>query len=45
MRSIIDIPTAMIAVISVLALIYVKKLQEPAIIAIAAIIGILIKIV
>jgi len=43
MRSITDIATALIAVCSVLALVYVKKLQEPRIIAIAAIIGIIIK--
>jgi chromate transporter len=42
-RSIIDIPTALIGIAAVLALIYIKKLQEPYIIAIAAIIGILIK--
>ena len=44
MRSIIDIPTAIIAICSVLALVYVKKLQEPIIIGIAAIIGIMIKL-
>lgn len=43
-RSIIDIPTALIAVATVLALIYVKKLQEPQIIIIAAIVGVLLKI-
>jgi chromate transporter len=43
LRSIIDIPTALIATASALALIYIKKLQEPYIIGIAAIIGILIK--
>jgi hypothetical protein len=43
MRSAIDIPTAVIAIGSVLALVYVKKLPEPAIIAIAAMIGIIIK--
>ncbi|GAA3967169.1 chromate transporter [Mucilaginibacter dorajii] len=43
LRSIIDKPTALIAVAAVLALIYIKKLQEPYIILIAAIIGILIK--
>jgi chromate transporter len=43
LRSIIDIPTALIAIAAVLALIYIKKLQEPYIIGIAAIIGILIK--
>jgi chromate transporter len=42
-RSIVDIPTALIAVASMLALIYVKKLQEPHIIVIAAIIGVIIK--
>jgi len=42
-RSIVDIPTAIIAVLAVLALIYVKKLQEPYIIGIAAVIGLLIK--
>jgi chromate transporter len=43
LRSIIDIPTALIAIAAVLALIFIKKLQEPYIIGIAAIIGILIK--
>jgi chromate transporter len=43
LRSIIDIPTALIAVITVLALIYLKKVQEPYIILIAAIAGIIIK--
>jgi chromate transporter len=43
LRSIIDIPTAIIGTAAVLALIYIKKLQEPYIIAIAAIAGILIK--
>jgi chromate transporter len=42
-RSVIDIPTAMIAVAAVLALIYIKKIQEPYIIAVAAIIGLIIK--
>jgi chromate transporter len=44
MRSVIDIPTLLIAIATVLALIYIKKLQEPYIIGIAAIIGLLIKI-
>ncbi|MDB5091025.1 MAG: chromate transporter [Mucilaginibacter sp.] len=44
LRSIIDIPTALIGIATVLALIYVKKLQEPYIIGIAAIIGALIKV-
>jgi chromate transporter len=43
LRSIIDIPTALIGVAAVLALIFIKKLQEPYIIGIAAVIGILIK--
>jgi len=42
-RSITDIPTALIAVAAVLALLYIKKIQEPYIIGIAAIIGLLIK--
>ncbi|WP_379126137.1 chromate transporter [Paradesertivirga mongoliensis] len=42
-RSVVDIPTALIAIASMLALIYVKKLQEPHIIIIAAIVGIVIK--
>lgn len=42
-RSIIDIPTALIAVIAGLALIYVKRIQEPHVIAAAAVLGILIK--
>lgn len=43
LRSIVDIPTALIAIAAVLGLIYIKKLQEPYIIGIAAIIGLLIK--
>jgi chromate transporter len=43
LRTIIDIPTAIIAVAAVLALLYIKKIQEPYIIGLAAIIGILIK--
>ncbi len=42
-RSIIDIPTALIAIASMTALIYVKKLQEPHIIVLAAIVGLAIK--
>ncbi|MDY0989382.1 chromate transporter [Flavobacterium sp. CFBP9031] len=42
-RSIIDIPTLLIAFSSILALIYIKKIQEPYIIVIAAILGIIIK--
>lgn len=43
LRSIVDAPTALIAIAAVLALLYVKKMQEPYIIGIAAIIGVLIK--
>ena len=42
-RSIIDIPTALIASTSLIALIYFKKLQEPYVILIAALAGLLIK--
>lgn len=42
-RSIIDIPTAAIAITSGLALVYIKKLQEPHLIAISAILGLIIK--
>lgn len=43
-RTIVDIPTALIAIGTVLILIYVKKLQEPHIIGIAAILGVLLKL-
>jgi len=43
MRSINDIPTVLIAAGSMLSLIFIKKLQEPYIILIAAIAGLLIK--
>ena len=42
-RSIIDLTTVMIALASVLGLIYFKKLKEPHIILIAALIGLVIK--
>lgn len=45
MRSIKDIPTILIALAAILALIYIKKLQEPYIIAVAAISGLLIKFI
>ena len=44
-RSITDIPTALIAIATVLALIYIKKVKEPYLILIAAIIGIILKLV
>ncbi|MDB5133016.1 MAG: srpC 3 [Mucilaginibacter sp.] len=42
-RSIIDIPTALIAVLAVAGMLYIKKINEPVIIAAAAVIGLLIK--
>jgi chromate transporter len=44
-RSITDIPTATIAIAAIFTLLYVKKIQEPYIILMAAIIGIFIKII
>ncbi|MFM2363999.1 MAG: hypothetical protein RLZZ316_2901 [Bacteroidota bacterium] len=44
-RSIHDIPTALIAIVTILALIYIKKIQEPYVIAVAAFLGILIKLI
>jgi chromate transporter len=43
-RTIVDIPTALIATGTVLTLIYVKKIQEPHIICIAALLGVLLKL-
>ena len=43
-KSIIDIPTAIIAFAAVISLIYIKKIQEPLIILIAAIAGVLLKL-
>jgi len=43
-RSIIDIPTALIAIATVFALLYIKKIQEPYIILIAAVLGLIIKL-
>lgn len=43
-RTIVDIPTALIAIGTVLILIYLKKLQEPHIIGIAALLGVLLKL-
>lgn len=44
-QSIKDIPTAIIAIVTALALIYFKKIQEPYIILISAIIGVVLKFV
>lgn len=43
-RAIIDIPTATIAVLSALALIYIKQIKEPHLILLAAVIGVAIKV-
>jgi chromate transporter len=43
LRSIVDFPTAIIAIAAVLTLIFIKKVQEPYLIGLAAILGILIK--
>lgn len=45
LRTIVDIPTALIATGTVLILIYIKKIQEPQIIGIAALLGILLKLI
>lgn len=42
-RSIVDVTSALIAVVTILALIYIKKLQEPYVILAAAILGFCIK--
>jgi chromate transporter len=42
-RTIVDIPTALIAIGTVLILVYTKKLQEPHIIGIATLLGVLFK--
>lgn len=44
-RSILDIPTVMIAIATIFTLLYVKKLQELYIILFAAILGIIIKLI
>lgn len=43
-QSILDIPTAIIAVLTVLALLYIKKIQEPYIILVSAVLGIILKL-
>jgi chromate transporter len=45
LRTIVDIPTALIAIGTILVLIYIKKIQEPHIIAIAAVLGIFLKLI
>jgi len=43
-RSIVDIPTAVLAIATLVILIYFKKVQEPYIILVAAVIGLLLKL-
>ncbi|MEH3113027.1 chromate transporter [Pedobacter terrae] len=45
LRSVTDIATAAIAIGAVLALIYIKKIQEPYIVGVAALIGLIIKFI
>lgn len=44
-RSITDISTALIAIVTILALLYSKRIQEPYIILVAAVAGIIIKLI
>ena len=43
MRAIVDVPTALIAIFSMLALVYLKKIKEPHLILASAVIGIVLK--
>jgi chromate transporter len=43
MRAIVDVSTALIAIFSMLALIYIKKIKEPHLILSSAIIGIVLR--
>lgn len=44
-RSILDIPTTLIGIATIFALLYIKKIQESSIIAAAAVMGIIIKLI
>ncbi|MBP6181400.1 chromate transporter [Flavobacterium sp.] len=44
-KSIQDIPTTLIAIATIFALLYIKKIQEPYIIVVAAVLGIIIKLI
>jgi len=44
-KTITDIPTALIEIETILVLIYLKKIKEPVIIGIAATLGVLIKLI
>jgi chromate transporter len=43
-QSIVDIPTVFMAVVTVLVLLYIKKIQEPYIILVSAVLGIILKL-
>jgi chromate transporter len=43
-RSIIDLPTALIAIVTVMALIFLNKIREPYIILISSLIGLTLKL-
>jgi chromate transporter len=43
-RSIVDVPTALLALATLLLLWKVKKLQEPVIVAVAALVGVLVNL-
>lgn len=43
-QSIVDFPTSIIAVLTILALLYIKKIQEPYIILVSALLGIILKL-
>lgn len=43
LKSIVDVPTGMIAVLAILSLIYIRKMKEPYLILIAAILGFIVK--
>lgn len=44
-QSISDFPTAIIAILTLLAILYIKKIQEPYIILVSAVLGIILKLV
>lgn len=44
-RSILDIPTTLIAIATIFALLYINKIQEPYIIVVAAVLGVIIKLI
>lgn len=44
-KNILNIPTTLIAIATIFALLYIKKIQEPYIIAAAAVVGVVIKLI